>query len=104
MERRRGASLRSSPERTIAAPEYTISGASGLVGWPWTSAFAEPPPETTRIRIGKVASVCLAPQYVAGELLHGEGFVDVQYIGDGDLGSGGVPGHGLSGKDTRISA
>jgi len=68
------------------------AGAGSLLGWPWTSALAEPPPETTRIRIGKVPSVCLAPQYVAAELLHGEGFVDVQYIGDGDLGSGGVPG------------
>jgi len=42
---------------------------------------ADPPPETTRIRLMK-ASLCTAPAYVAEELLHAEGFSDVQYLDD----------------------
>ena len=41
---------------------------------------AEPPPETTRIRLVQTFAVCEAPQFVAEELLRGEGFTDVQYI------------------------
>ena len=41
---------------------------------------AEPPPETTTIRLLQTDSMCQAPQYVASELLRGEGFTDVRYI------------------------
>ena len=62
-------------------------------------ADAEPPPETTRIRLVGSRALCFAPQFVAAELLHAEGFSDVQYIlsepsaeilaaGDGDLSLG----------------
>lgn len=54
-------------------------------------ARAEPPPETTRIRLNKVRSICLAPQYVAEELLRAEGFTDIQYVGEGSAGIGGLP-------------
>jgi NitT/TauT family transport system substrate-binding protein len=49
---------------------------------------AEPPLETTRVRLFKYPGICLAPQYVAEELLRAEGFVDVQYLefSDGALG------------------
>ena len=67
-------------------------GAGSLVGLPWASAFAEPPPETTRIRIGKVPTVCLSPQYVAADLLRGEGFTEVEYVADAAIAVGGVPG------------
>jgi NitT/TauT family transport system substrate-binding protein len=67
------------------------AGVGTLLGWPWRSAFAEPPPETTRIRIGKVPTVCLSPQYVAGELLRSEGFTDIEYVTDKEIGVGGVP-------------
>ena len=43
-------------------------------------ADAEPPPETTRIRLSQIAGICVAPQYVAHELLKVEGFKDVQYV------------------------
>jgi NitT/TauT family transport system substrate-binding protein len=36
--------------------------------------------ETTSIRLAKNAAICFAPQYVAEDLLRGEGFADVQYI------------------------
>ncbi|TIW00635.1 MAG: ABC transporter substrate-binding protein [Mesorhizobium sp.] len=59
----------------------TMAGTAGLLGWPHPSrAAAEPPPETTRIRLVRIPSICQAPQYVAEELLRSEGFTDVQYI------------------------
>ena len=42
-------------------------------------AGAEPPPETSRIRLTQSIAICTAPQLVAGELLKSEGFSDVQY-------------------------
>ncbi|HKH20019.1 MAG TPA: ABC transporter substrate-binding protein, partial [Gammaproteobacteria bacterium] len=45
------------------------------------SAFAdEAPPETTTIRLAKSSTICLAPFYVAEELLRMEGFADIQYV------------------------
>jgi NitT/TauT family transport system substrate-binding protein len=41
---------------------------------------AEPPPETTTIRLSRVASICVAPQYFAQEYLKAEGFTEVQYV------------------------
>ncbi len=40
---------------------------------------AEPPPEISSIRLGKNPSICIAPVYVAEELLRAEGFTDVHY-------------------------
>ena len=57
----------------------TAAGAASLVGAP-TRALAEPPPETTRIRLAKIPSICVAPQYVAEELLRAEGFTEVDYV------------------------
>jgi len=58
----------------------TLAGTAGLLGVPSRSAAAEGPLETKRIRIAQVPAICLAAQYVAEELLHGEGFTDVQYV------------------------
>ena len=58
----------------------TAMGATGLLGLHSGPAAAEPPPETTRLRLLQVPSICQAPQYVAAELLRGEGFTDLQYI------------------------
>lgn len=68
------------------------AGAAGLAGIPSKTAYAEPVPETTRLRLSKVQTACLAPQYVAEELLRAEGFTDVEYIADGPIAAGGVPG------------
>jgi NitT/TauT family transport system substrate-binding protein len=43
-------------------------------------AGAEPPPETTKLRLAQISGICVAPQYVASELLQLEGFNDVQYV------------------------
>jgi NitT/TauT family transport system substrate-binding protein len=55
-------------------------GAGSWVGLRPRGAGAEPPPETTRLRLLKTASVCWAPQYLADDLLRAEGFTDVTYV------------------------
>ena len=55
------------------------SGA-GLAALGTSRAEAEPPPETSRIRFSHVPTVCIAPQYVAEDLLRAEGFTDVQWV------------------------
>jgi NitT/TauT family transport system substrate-binding protein len=40
----------------------------------------EGPPETTTIRLAKSSSLCLAPIFVAEDLLRAEGFKDIQYV------------------------
>jgi NitT/TauT family transport system substrate-binding protein len=54
-------------------------GATSLLG-PSRSAAADPPPETKRIRLVHAPAICLAPQYLAEDLLHLEGFQEVQYV------------------------
>jgi NitT/TauT family transport system substrate-binding protein len=57
----------------------TLSGAAtaSLLGAP-PSRAAEGPPETTTVRIQDAGgAICLAPQYVAEELLRDEGFTNV---------------------------
>jgi NitT/TauT family transport system substrate-binding protein len=57
-----------------------LTGTAGLFGMPARCVAAEPPPETTRIRLVQTPSMCQAPQYVAEELLQGEGFTEVDYL------------------------
>src|SRR5262252_207977 len=52
----------------------------GIVGLRSEPAQAEPPPETTRLRVLRTPSICEAPAQVASALLEGEGFTDVQYV------------------------
>jgi NitT/TauT family transport system substrate-binding protein len=58
----------------------TLAGAVGLLGRPTRPVAAEPPPETTRLRLKKDPSLCEAPLAVAEELLQGEGFSEVQFV------------------------
>ena len=58
----------------------TLLGTAGLLGVHPTPSAAEPPPETTKIRLFKISGICIAPQYVAEEFLRGEGFTEVQYV------------------------
>jgi NitT/TauT family transport system substrate-binding protein len=58
----------------------SLAGAAGLVGAP-KSLHAEPPPETTTLRLAYHSrSLCHAPLYVSKELLEGEQFTDVQFV------------------------
>src|SRR5437868_12852908 len=54
------------------------AGAVGVLGAP-NSFGQDGPPETTTIRLAKIASICIAPQYVADELLRAEGFTDIRF-------------------------
>jgi NitT/TauT family transport system substrate-binding protein len=58
----------------------TTAATVGVLGMRPELVAAEPPPETARIRLVQTTSMCQAPQYVAEELLRGEGFTDVQYL------------------------
>jgi NitT/TauT family transport system substrate-binding protein len=58
----------------------TLTGTAGLLGLYSRPAAAEPPPETTTLRLHKTPGICIAPQYVAEELLHAEGFTEVHYV------------------------
>jgi NitT/TauT family transport system substrate-binding protein len=53
--------------------------AAAFLGLPRTAA-AEPPPEIPKIRVVKTPAICLAPEYVAEELLRLEGFTEVEYV------------------------
>jgi NitT/TauT family transport system substrate-binding protein len=57
-----------------------LAGTGALLGLQSGSLAAEPPPETTKLRLIRSAPVCTAPQYIAEELLRGEGFSDIQEI------------------------
>src|SRR4029077_8336025 len=85
--RRRGAFSRSegntpmqtSQNRRRFLATLTSVGAASLIGA--QGSFAqERPPETTTVRLGKINGICIAPQYVAEELLRGEGFADIRYV------------------------
>lgn len=57
-----------------------IAGAAGALGVRPLPAATELPPETTRIRLPLAPVICLAPQYIAEELLRAEGFSEVAYV------------------------
>jgi len=57
----------------------SLVGAAGLLGAP-PSFAAQADLETTTVRIANVPGICIAPQYVAEDLLRAEGFTDVRYV------------------------
>jgi NitT/TauT family transport system substrate-binding protein len=57
----------------------SAAGAAGVLGA--RSALAdEGPPEVTSLRIGLDPNMCLAPDYLAKDLLRAEGFTDIRYV------------------------
>jgi NitT/TauT family transport system substrate-binding protein len=57
----------------------SLTGAAGLLGvQPAQAAAGEL--ETTAVRILKTPAICIAPLYVAEELLRAEGFTDIRFI------------------------
>src|SRR5215813_501600 len=57
-----------------------LAGAAELSAYGMRSADAEASPETSRVRIIKSPAICLAPEYVAEELLRLEGFSNIEYV------------------------
>jgi NitT/TauT family transport system substrate-binding protein len=59
----------------------TLAGTVGLLGLCPRLGAAEPPPETTRLRLGWApGAFCSAPYYLAEAFLSGEGFTEVQWV------------------------
>src|SRR5438132_13048888 len=57
----------------------SLAGATALVRAP-PSLAAEGALETTTVRLAKNEGICIAPQYIADELLRAEGFTDIRYV------------------------
>lgn len=57
-----------------------LAATGAVLGLHSGSAAAEPALDTTKLRLVRTTSICQAPQYVAEELLRGEGFTDIQYV------------------------
>jgi NitT/TauT family transport system substrate-binding protein len=64
----------------------SAAGVAGAFG-ARTSLADEPPPEVTTLRLSYFPVICLAPSYIAEDLLRAEGFTDVRYIPDVPLDS-----------------
>ena len=64
-------------------------GAAGLFGLAPRALAADPPPETTRVRLVHAPFICLAPQYLAAEFLPMEGITDWEFLQMGSR-SGGI--------------
>jgi NitT/TauT family transport system substrate-binding protein len=76
--------MRSQHARPFSRREFlgglTFAGTAGLLGLCPGPIAAEPPPETTTLRLAWGDAICSAPQYVAEALLQGEGFTEVHYL------------------------
>jgi NitT/TauT family transport system substrate-binding protein len=59
------------PTRRRFLATLSLAGGAGLVG-PQRTFAAEGALETTTVRLSKIAGICIAPQYVAEELLRAE--------------------------------
>jgi NitT/TauT family transport system substrate-binding protein len=78
--------MQSTQSRRSFLATLSSATAAGLFGG--SKALAEESPlETTRIRLYDWTGLCIAPQFVAEELLKGEGFTDVQYLREESSGS-----------------
>jgi NitT/TauT family transport system substrate-binding protein len=58
----------------------TVAGMVGVLGLTPRRVTAEPPPETTTIKLLQNPGICFAPQFVAEALLQAEGFTEVHYV------------------------
>ncbi len=68
------------PNRRRFLTSMSLAAAAGLTGFSRSVASAEPPPETTIVRLGAAPSTCTAPLYLAEDLLREEGFTDIRYV------------------------
>src|SRR2546428_9351545 len=71
---------RASWSRREFVNRLTLAGTAGLVGLRPEPVLAEPPPETTRIRLVRSPAICISPLYLAEELLRLEGFTEIEYV------------------------
>ena len=71
--------MQTSQNRRRFLATLSATGAAGLIGLPHSKA-EDGRLETTTVRIAKGPSVCVAPTYLADELLRAEGFTDIRYV------------------------
>jgi NitT/TauT family transport system substrate-binding protein len=57
----------------------STAGAAGILG-PRALLADVGPPETTAIRLVRPSGICVAPIYIAQELLRAEGFAEISYV------------------------
>jgi NitT/TauT family transport system substrate-binding protein len=57
----------------------SAAGAAGLLH-SGRALATEPPPEVTTIRLRRDPGICVAPWFIAEDLLRAEGFTDVRYV------------------------
>src|SRR5262249_58284473 len=69
-------------ERWQGLATMALAGCAGAFYTP-RSVAAEARLETTTVRLLKFPGICIAPQYVADELLRAEGFTDIEYVDAG---------------------
>jgi NitT/TauT family transport system substrate-binding protein len=67
------------PSRRDFLTALSAAGAATAFG-SRASLADEGPPETTTLRLQRGAAICVAPEQIAEELLHAEGFTDVRYV------------------------
>ena len=76
--------MNSEQENQLSRREFlsglTLAGTAAFLGLKSGLAAAEPPPETTRIRIHDAPITCFAPVYLAEPLLKAEGFTEIEYV------------------------
>src|SRR2546423_7286663 len=71
----------------------SLTGAASLFRAPRVMA-AEGPLETNSVRLMRIPVICIAPQYIAEELLRAEGFTDIRYIEASQPGTAEAVAHG----------
>jgi len=65
--------------RRLFLRTLSFAGAAGMIGAPPADA-QEGRLETTSVRVAKIGGICIAPQYVAEDLLRAEGFTDIRFV------------------------
>ena len=71
--------MRISQNRRDFLASASLAAAAGVLGTR-ASLADEPPPEVTTVRLPQTANICLAPGYIAEELLRAEGFTEIRYV------------------------
>ena len=68
--------MQTSQNRRRFLATLTATGTAGLIGLRQSKA-QDGRLETTTVRLAKIPGICIAPQYVAEDLLRAEGFTDI---------------------------
>jgi NitT/TauT family transport system substrate-binding protein len=67
-------------DRRACSAMVAWAGVAAALGTSSAVLADEGPPETTTIRLPKIPGICIAPGYMAEELLRAEGFREVRYV------------------------